>query len=84
MNGYLLIFFAAVLWGLIGLFSRGILEAGVGPLELAFWRASLAGGMFVPRALLARQLRVAKASALLAPAGFSLLSVTLFFALYSR
>lgn len=83
MNGYLLIFLAASLWGLIGLFSRGILEAGVGPLELAFWRAALAGGMFMLHALSTRQLRVAKVSDLFALAGFSLLGVTLFYASYT-
>ena len=82
MNGYLLVFLAASLWGLIGVFSRGVLEAGVGPLEVAFWRAALAGGMFVTHALLTRQLRVAWAD-LLALAGFSLLGVTLFFASYT-
>ncbi len=83
MNGYLLVFLAASLWGLIGLFSRGILEAGVGPLELAFWRAALAGGMFMLHALSTRQLRVARAFDLLALAGFSLLGVTLFYASYT-
>ncbi len=83
MKGYLLVFLAAVLWGLIGVFSRGILDAGVGPLELAFWRATLAGGMFMLHARLTRQLRVAKASDLLALAGFSLLGVSVFYASYS-
>jgi DME family drug/metabolite transporter len=83
VNGYLLVFLAASLWGLIGLFSRGILEAGVGPLELAFWRAALAGGMFILHALSTRQLRVARAFDLLALAGFSLLGVTLFYASYT-
>ncbi len=83
MKGYLLIFLAAVLWGLIGIFSRGILDAGVGPLELAFWRATLAGGMFMLHARLTRQLRVAKASDLLALAGFSLLGVSVFYASYT-
>ncbi len=83
MKGYLLVFLAAVLWGLIGIFSRGILDAGVGPLELAFWRATLAGGMFMLHARLTGQLRVAKASDLLALAGFSLLGVSLFYASYT-
>jgi len=83
VNGYLLVFLAAALWGLIGLFSRGILEAGVGPLEIAFWRAALAGGMFVLHALYTRQLRVARVADLLALAGFSLLGVTLFYASYT-
>lgn len=83
MNGYLLVFFAAILWGLIGLFSYGILEAGVGPLELAFWRAALAGGMFALHALLTRQLRVASAPDLAALGAFSLVGVTLFYTSYT-
>lgn len=48
--GYALVLAAAVLWGLIGVLSKGILQAGVGPLEIAFWRATLAGGLFVVHA----------------------------------
>ena len=47
MVGYLLVFCAALLWALIGLFSRGILDSGVSSLEIAFWRALLAGVLFV-------------------------------------
>lgn len=83
MNGYLLVFFAAILWGLIGLFSHGILEAGVRPLELAFWRAALAGGMFALHALATRQLRVGSAPDLAALGGFSLVGVTLFYTSYT-
>lgn len=83
MNGYGLVFLAAVLWGLIGLFSKGILAAGVGPLELAFWRAALAGGMFVVHAALTKRLRLKGWRDLLALAGFSLVGVTLFYASYT-
>ena len=83
MKGYLLIFLAAVLWGLIGVFSKGILGAGVGPLELAFWRALLAGSMFVTHAGLTRQLSVTNKRDLLAFAAFSLVGITLFYASYT-
>ena len=83
MKGYLLIFTAAVLWGLIGVFSYNILAAGVGPLELAFWRALLAGGMFVTHAASTRQLKVARRRDLLAFAAFSLVGITLFYASYA-
>ena len=83
MKSYLLIFFAAVLWGLIGVFSKGILGAGVGPLELAFWRALLAGGLFVAQAGLTRQLGVTQPRDLLAFAAFSLVGITLFYASYT-
>ena len=83
MRGYLLIFLAAVLWGLIGVFSKGILGAGVGPLELAFWRALLAGGLFVSQAGLTQQLRVTRAHDLFAFAAFSGVGITLFYASYT-
>ena len=83
MRGYLLIFLAAVLWGLIGVFSKGILGAGVGPLELAFWRALLAGSLFVLQAGLTRQLKVTQRRDLLAFAAFSLVGITLFYASYT-
>ncbi len=83
MNGYGLVFLAALLWGLIGLFSKGVLGAGVGPLELAFWRAALAGGMFMLHASLTGQLRLQSWRDLAALAGFSLIGVTLFYASYS-
>ncbi len=79
-RGYLLVFTAAVLWGLIGLFSRTILDAGVGPLEIAFWRAVLAGGAFAVHAALAGGARVRSAGDFGALAAFALVGVTLFYA----
>ena len=83
MKGYLFIFLAAVLWGLIGIFSKGILGAGVGPLELAFWRALLAGGVFAIQAGLTRQLSVTRARDLFAFAAFAGVGITLFYASYA-
>lgn len=79
-RGYLLVFAAAVLWGLIGLFSRTILDAGVGALEIAFWRALLAGGAFAVHAVLVGRARVRSAGDFGALAGFALVGVTLFYA----
>jgi len=83
VKSYLLIFLAAVLWGLIGVFSKSILASGVGALELAFWRALLAGSMFVTHAGLTRQLSVEQRRDLLAFAAFSLVGVVLFYASYA-
>lgn len=83
MNGYALVFLAAVLWGLIGVFSQGILDAGVGALEIAFWRAALAGALFALHALATRQLRVAGARDLSFLALFAGVGVTLFYAAYT-
>lgn len=79
-TGYALVFAAAVLWGLIGLFSRTILDAGVGPLEIAFWRAVLAGGAFVLHAAVVGRLRVRNRSDFAALTAFALVGVTVFYA----
>ena len=79
-RGYLLVFVAAVLWGLIGFFSRTILDAGLGALEIAFWRAVLAGGAFAVHALVARRARVRSLGDFGALAAFALVGVTVFYA----
>ena len=82
MKGYLPIFVAAALWGLIGALSRGVLGAGVGALELAFWRAALAGGMFALHAGLTRQ-GVPRRRDVGIFALFSLVAVALFYSAYT-
>jgi drug/metabolite transporter (DMT)-like permease len=79
VNSYLLIAGAAVLWALIGLLSRGILDAGVTPLEIAFWRALLAGGFFVMHAVLTGKLRLQRPRDAVTFAGFAAVGVVLFF-----
>jgi len=78
---YFLIASAAVLWGLLGVLSKGVLEAGVSPLEIAFWRAVLAGGLFLLHAALSRQLRLARRDLPLF-IGFALVGVTTFYAAF--
>ena len=41
-TGYALVALAALLWGLIGPLSKFAFQAGMPPLEVAFWRASMA------------------------------------------
>jgi len=82
--GALLVLAAALLWSLVGPFSRVVLDAGVSPLEIAFWRATIAGAAFVLHAVLAGHARLrpwpAGGHDLAALAGFALVGVTLFFA----
>ena len=84
--GYPLILTAAVLWGLIGVIAQGILDAGVGPIEIAFWRATLGGSLFLAHAAASGGLRLApgdrtsQARDLAALAAFGLVGVTLFYA----
>jgi len=79
-RGYALVAVAAVLWALIGLFSRAVLDEGVAPLEIAFWRATLAGGAFALHAALVGRLRLRAARDLASLGAFALIGVTLFYA----
>jgi drug/metabolite transporter (DMT)-like permease len=49
-RGVLLILTAAVLWGLLGIFGKYALAAGLHPLEVAFWRAVFGGALFAAHA----------------------------------
>jgi drug/metabolite transporter, DME family len=88
-GGLPLVLAAALLWSLLGVFSRGLLEAGVGPLEIAFWRATIAGGLFaLHRLLLARANAPLPAEPTpprvrLALVAFALIGVTLFYSALS-
>lgn len=58
LQGYLFIVAAAVLWGVLGPFSRYAFSHGIAPLEVAFWRATLAWGLFAVHAVVIRETRV--------------------------
>lgn len=81
MRGALLILSAASLWGAIGLFVTALIARGLGPLEIAFWRAALAGLLFLGHALVTGRWRVARRDvpALL---GFALVGITGFYAAF--
>ncbi|HVS15893.1 MAG TPA: EamA family transporter [Thermoanaerobaculia bacterium] len=79
MAGYLLVLAAAALWSLLGVLSRGALDAGVQPLEIAFWRAGIGGAAFVVHALATGSLRLQRRRDGITFAGFSLLGVSLFY-----
>ena len=80
-TGYVLIALAAMLWATLGPVARYSLARGVDPLELSFWRALIAGGLFGVHALAIGRVRVA-ARDLPAMVGFALVGVTLFFGAY--
>lgn len=80
LSGYWLVLIAAALWGLIGMISTGILAEGVSALEIAFWRASLGGGLFVLHALTSGALSLRRGRDALPLTGFALVGVSLFYA----
>jgi len=53
--GYLYMLLAASSWALIGPVSRLAQAAGLSPVEIAFWRALIGGGLFAAHALVLRQ-----------------------------
>ncbi len=58
--GYVYVLCAAVLWGLIGPASKLAFEAGMAPLEVAFWRTVLAWALFGTHALVSKDLHLDK------------------------
>jgi DME family drug/metabolite transporter len=81
--GYLLVALAALLWGSLGPVARVAFEAGVEPLELAFWRATIAGALFALHAVVRRRLRVARRD-VPGLVLFAFLGVTIFYWSYLR
>ncbi|BCS86935.1 DMT family transporter [Pseudodesulfovibrio sediminis] len=81
MAGFIYVLAAALMWGVIGIFTNFILADGVGALEIAFWRASFAWIFFFTHASATKQVRVHRADlpALLA---FGFICVTLFYGVY--
>ncbi len=79
--GYLFIALAAALWGSLGVVSRLILDAGVAPLELSVWRATIAGALFALHALRRGRTRIARAD-LPAMGAFAVLGVSVFYLSY--
>ncbi|WP_272700767.1 DMT family transporter [Desulfovibrio sp. Fe33] len=81
MPGFLYVMAAAFMWGLIGVFTKFILNAGVSALEIAFWRAMFGWVFFLIHAAVAGQIKVHR-SDLPALLGFGVICVTLFYGAY--
>ena len=81
--GYAYIAAAALLWATIGPAARFALRAGIAPLEISFWRAALAGLLFLVHAGIRGRLRVARRD-LPAVGAFALLGVTILYWAYFR
>jgi drug/metabolite transporter (DMT)-like permease len=81
MAGFLYVMAAAFMWGLIGVFTKFILNAGVSALEIAFWRAMFGWVFFLIHAAAAGQLK-AHRNDLPALLGFGVICVTLFYGAY--
>lgn len=81
ITGYLFIISAAVCWGFIGIFSNLAFSEGLGPMEVAFWRALFAWFCFGGHALIRKETRVdVKDFPLLAV--FAIFGISLFYIAY--
>lgn len=82
-RGAWLIVAAALLWSLLGLFTRSLLDQGLSPLQIAFYRATLAAIPFALHALLALPKGTPRSPRTLPQAlqllAFAALGVTLFY-----
>lgn len=81
ITGYLFILAAATCWGFIGIFSAVAFSQGVGPMEVAFWRAILAWFCFAGHAFLRSQTTIKKQDIPLL-ALFAAFGISLFYIAY--
>lgn len=58
ITGYLFIIIAASCWGLIGIFSSLAFSQGIGPMEVAFWRAILTWLLFGTQAIIKKETHI--------------------------
>jgi drug/metabolite transporter, DME family len=79
--GYVFVLLAAVLWGVLGPVSRVALRDGVDPLEIAFWRAAIAGACYGVHAMAIGRTRV-EGRDLPAVVGFGIVGVAIFYSAY--
>ena len=77
----LLVLAAAFLWGLLGIFGKLSQARGLSPLEIAFWRATLGGGLYLAHALLVRA-RFPRGRDAAYTALFGVAGVSVFYAAY--
>ncbi len=77
----LLILIAATLWGMLGIFGKQAQLAGLQPLEVAFWRATLAGGLYALHTLITKS-PLPRGRDLWVTVGFGLLGGSVFYGSY--
>ena len=70
---------AAVLWALLGPFTNELFDEGVDAATIAFWRAAIAGALFVGHGVVTRSLVRPTGRELALLAGFGLVGVAVFY-----
>lgn len=79
--GYIYVIIAATLWGGLGILGKAAFGEGLSPLEVAFWRAVLAGGLYAVHAAVTK-VTFPKGRNLWITLGFGLLGVSVFYSSY--
>lgn len=79
LRGYVFIFGAALLWGLLGPVSRYLFAAGVSPIEASFYRALMTWVMFAVHAAAKKQMK-AETKDLPILFAFGFVGISLFYA----
>ncbi len=80
--GYFFIFVAALCWGFLGILGRIAMEAGLNPLDVAFWRAFIGGSLLFLHAVVIKQAKVHCTKDFVIFCVFGLCSIATFFAAY--
>lgn len=80
--GYLFIVFAAFSWGVLGVLARFLLETGMTPAEIAFWRTVFGCLLFGSVAIARKQARLHAARDLLGFMAFGIICLALLFLCY--
>ena len=78
-SGYALVALAAVLWALIGPLTNELFDVGVDAATIAFWRAAIAGALFVVHGVVTRSLIRPTGRELALLVGFGLVGVAVFY-----
>jgi drug/metabolite transporter (DMT)-like permease len=78
-SGYALVAVAAVLWALIGPLTKELFDEGVDAATIAFWRATIAGVLFVGHGVITRTLMRPGRRDLALLVGFGLVGVAVFY-----
>lgn len=81
LKGYFFILLAASCWGFIGIFSSLAFAEGLGPMEVAFWRALISWGFFGSQAIVRKETYLVKDDIPLL-AVFGLLGISVFYISY--
>ncbi len=80
--GYFFIFAAASSWGFLGILGRVAMDAGVAPIDVAFWRALIGGGFLFMHAACIKQAKIHNRNDFISFCLFGIFSIATFFTVY--